>query len=241
MKYFELLSTRTKYLNKINNQDKILYFPLIDIKKYHLECFLNKIYKIKSINIFIFISKNAIECIMPIIKKNFEHYKRFKYISIGNSSAKEIQKYGIKNIYYSNSKYPNSNEILKLKILKEVKNKKIIIFKGNDGNRLLYDILRKRQAIVHNVISYKREKPSLEKNIFPIKNNVFKFTLITSVENLKNFFFFMNSFTYSKIFFYKYIIVTSYKIKKMARFLGFRHIILSNTYKETEILVNIKK
>jgi len=105
-----------------NDTVKAVSFPLINILEYEIESFLIKLNKIGNINTFIFISKNSIRTVMPLIYKFYANYRTINYVTIGPGSASELKKFGINNIYYSLSKFPNSNKILSLSILKKVKN-----------------------------------------------------------------------------------------------------------------------
>lgn len=172
-----------------NDTVKAVSFPLINILEYEIESFLIKLNKIGNINTFIFISKNSIRTVMPLIYKFYANYRTINYVTIGPGSASELKKFGINNIYYSLSKFPNSNKILSLSILKKVKNKIIILFKGNDGNNLLFNKLKDRKAIVHNFISYSRDIPSLRTYIRFAEKQELDFIFVSSLESLKNFFF----------------------------------------------------
>lgn len=242
MKHIKLLITRPKNTSIIKKNNKnILFFPLINIISLNISSLIIKLKKVKNKDVCIFISKNAIINTMPFIIKFWNDYKKIIYITIGKGSSLELKKFGIKKVMYSISKFPNSKKILNLNILKKIINKRIFLFKGNDGNCLLYKILTKRKAIVYNIITYKRERPELKDFISYFKVNKFNVVLLTSLESLKNYFVLLKRYYSLNNFLDKYLVVTSKKIKKTAILLGFNKIILSFSYKEDILLKEIKK
>ena len=235
----------TRPFNNIRNsipQKNFIYFPLIKIHRLNITSLFDKLKKIANIDIMIFISKNAINTVMPTMIKSekFLNIKKTIYITIGYNSAVELKRFGIKKILFSKSKYPNSNKILNLNILKKVNKKRIIIFKGNDGKDILCKGLKKRNAIVFNVISYYRCMPKFKEYINFINSNIFSFIFLTSVESLKNFFFLSKKYKKTKNFNKTILIVTSKKIRNLGYFLGFKKIFVSFYYKETNILNDLK-
>ena len=244
MKLFRLLLTRPKGLNISNRiaEDscrKISFFPLIIISFNKIQPIVIKLSKLKKIDIFIFISKHSIKAVMPTIIKFWSNYKKIIYITIGSASAKELKKFGIDNVLYSFSNFPNSSKVLQLKELKHIKNDRIIIFKGNDGNSLLYNTLKGRGAIVYSIISYSRKPPLLKHFIRHVNKNICDIVSITSLNSLKNFFLLINGCEKKSTFLKKVLIVTSTRVKYIANTLGFKKVIVSPSYNIKNILKDI--
>ena len=233
---FNLIITRPNIINK-KKTCNLSFFPFINIHSLKVNSLIKSIKQIKDIYAFIFISKNAIINVMPLIDKNWLFQKKIKCITIGPGSAFELRKFNIEKIFFPVCVSPDSYKVLKLNQLKSVKNKKVIIFKGNDGSNVLNNVLKKRKAIVYNVISYKRKASNFKNFKSFINTNKLNIILLTSVESIKNLFFFFVNKEKEKIPFLSYpVIVTSFKIKNMAIFLGFKNIFFSKSFKEDVIL-----
>lgn len=180
---YTLLITRPKHqaeplsiLLKTTGANTIL-FPTLLIKLLHNTKKIRHILNhIQDYDIAIFVSANAA---IPF------NNKQIKIIAIGPGTAKALKKNNM-NVNFIPKIY-SSNGILALPILKNVKNKRIVIFCGENSNPLLKDTLLKRDATVDEAICYRRECPIInETQLKQLQSQSIDLVISTSKESLQN-------------------------------------------------------
>jgi uroporphyrinogen-III synthase len=119
-------------------------------------------------NIIIFSSPNAVRIVVE--SAGAEQIQSFagQIVVPGRGTAKELKKVGAKNIHYPQTT-ENSEGMLDLALLREVKGRRVVIFRGQSGRELLANSLRERGAEVRYVPVYSRQ-PCLEIDIDKIRN-----------------------------------------------------------------------
>jgi uroporphyrinogen-III synthase len=103
-------------------------------------------------------SRFAARCAIPALQYDWQQFNSIKkWYCLGANTSIELNKFGI------NASYPNSGitseNLLQLKdfSLKNIRKQNILIIKGNNGRKTLYNTLTHRQANVVSLESYSRE------------------------------------------------------------------------------------
>ncbi len=157
---------------------KTLLFPTLLIKPLHetpeIQTFLKKI---THYNFAIFVSANAI-IPLPAIDS-------LKIIAIGPGTANALKKNNIHVDFIPN--LYNSEGILALPALQNIKNKSIAIFCGENSKPLLKDNLIQRGATVDEIVCYRRECPTITNNeLKSLRSKPINLIITTSKESLQN-------------------------------------------------------
>lgn len=163
-----------------------ILFPTIEIQALDEITIKNKILQLEKYNIAIFVSPNAVTCVLPLILKQYQHWpSHIKVAVIGEGTAKVLQTYNVKTDFLPAQKQFNSEELLKLEIFNNITDQKIIIFKGEGGRDLLTKELRQRGALVDEANVYQRNLPQLLQPDF-LASNAIDIIVCTSVTALQN-------------------------------------------------------
>ena len=178
------------------------------------------IQNLKQFDIIFFISANAVEMSMPLIKHHdqFEHLKSKEIAVIGPATQTALQEYNISPRIISHSKF-NSEGLLKHPKLQNVANKKILIFRGVGGRTLLANTLTARKAQVFSIASYKRQLPDINVNEVErlLSKNKILAILVMSNESLLN----LCKLIDNKYLLDKQLITISERTANLANSLGF--------------------
>lgn len=110
-------------------------------------------------DIAIFISANAVSRALNLIRSRREFPAQIQVAAIGRSSARELQRLGIRPHIFPHTRF-NSEALLSMDEMQQVKGKRIIIFRGEGGRELLADTLRQRGAEVEYAEVYRRTRPT---------------------------------------------------------------------------------
>lgn len=110
----------------------------------------------------IFISTNAVDNALPKILKKFGNIpENLKFAAIGHQTAKQLSLYGIHQVLTPHTRF-DSETLLALAEMHDVKNKNIIIFRGVGGRDVLADTLKSRGANVTFAECYRRINPQAD-------------------------------------------------------------------------------
>ena len=133
------------------------------------------------VDIFIFISRNAVIYGHQLIKKE-------TVAAIGLGTKSELECYHTSVDIFPKQPPFNSEALLELPALLNVKNKKITIIKGNEGRELLFNALTTRGATVSCIDVYTRKQPNYpDKELRAVFNNIDNsIAICTSSELLQN-------------------------------------------------------
>ncbi|CAL4325784.1 Uroporphyrinogen-III synthase [Buchnera aphidicola (Eriosoma grossulariae)] len=217
------------------------FFPSLGLKA------LSKKIKIINKNDFIVItSKKAIEYSSNYLKNNYiEWPSHAEYYTIGKGSADFFKK----NSGYI-AKYPTKNEnsetLLKIINLNQIKNKNIIILKGNRGRKLLEKTFKKNGANVILIECYQRKIKNINYKIEILKwkkNNINTLVITNNevLQELYKIFYFLKT---EKWFLKCTLLVISERLKYLAKKLGYKNIhIAKNANNQTLLkkLIEIKQ
>lgn len=136
-----------------------IQFPLLEITPLADDQPLRTLLaRLSEFQLAIFISPNAVRYGMEAIRSTGGLPGSMQIAAVGLSSAKALQDYGVKNVIAPQQRF-DSEALLELPELQEVRNKSVVIFRGDQGRELLADTLKLRGANVEYVTCYHRSKP----------------------------------------------------------------------------------
>jgi len=159
------------------NGGKAIRFPTMIIQPASDQTRLKNLMR-KHYDIAIFVSANAVSHAMPLWPVH-----ALKIIAIGHGTAKALQKNNA-HVDAIPQNY-NSEGLLALPMLDQIKGKAIVIFCGENSRPLLRETLEKRGAHVESAICYRRKCPAI--NALPtLPPESIDLIISTSQENLRN-------------------------------------------------------
>jgi uroporphyrinogen-III synthase len=140
--------------------------------------------KLKSIDIAVFTSANAVQQLMAQ-KLPIETHCTFAAIGAATQSA--LRESGISCDWIPMKDY-RSEGLLELPVFQDVRAKKIILFACEGGREYLQDVLEQRGAQVEKVAVYNRECPKVDPAVLKqfFAQTEPKIVVSTSVQSLKN-------------------------------------------------------
>lgn len=137
---------------------------------------------------FVFVSPTAVrisaECIQqawPVLPANLQ------WVAIGEGTAKELRRMNLPVNLMPHDTW-NSEALLALSTLQQVKDKKITIFQGKDGRRLIDHTLEERGALVTSFLLYERLLPKIDpsRTLQLLQRHEIDMMVATSGVGLKN-------------------------------------------------------
>ena len=137
-------------------------FPTIEIREPRDQAGLLQIIdRINEFDIAVFISRNAVIHALRFIQARGALPARLLLACVGRGSAEALKNLGFTPALVPQEKF-DSEALLALPSLQNVRNKKIVIFRGETGRELLANTLRIRGAQVEYAECYRRVKPDIE-------------------------------------------------------------------------------
>lgn len=145
--------------------------------------------RLDAFDIAIFISPNAVNKALNLIRGRRPLPPTLRLAAVGKGSAKALTANGLKPDIYPASRF-DSEALLELPAMQDVSGKKIAIFRGDGGRELIAETLRNRGAEVEYAECYRRAAPkgdigSLLKRWARGEVNI---VTVTSTETLRNLF-----------------------------------------------------
>jgi len=144
--------------------------------------------QIQGYDLVLFVSRNAVEFAFKYIRKeDLSSHTKFGVIGQGTCQALQQQEMETQVVPVDNY---NSEGLLASSQLQEVKNKRVLIFRGQEGRNLLGDTLRERGAKVEYCEVYQRVLPNYSSNFFAalIEEGFPDVVVFTSSEGMENIF-----------------------------------------------------
>jgi uroporphyrinogen-III synthase len=142
----------------------VILFPLLEIEPVpDLDMLQAVVARLSDFDLAIFISPNAVKYGMAAILSAGEIPKGLRIATVGQSSALALRDAGVNDIITPLDR-SDSEALLEVPQLHDVKHWKIVIFRGDGGRELLGDTLKARGADVEYVTCYRRSKPVLDIN-----------------------------------------------------------------------------
>lgn len=167
----------------------VCLFPTLDIIPTELsEEALTIIQHINDYDIVIFISPNAVEHGLNHIQAHGSLSNDVLLATIGQGSAKSLNnKLGQQPDIVPEENF-NSEGLLAITAMQNVRDKRLLIIRGNAGREHLKETLQQRGAIVDYLNAYQRIKPTTSSTELEqhLQNNQIAAIVITSAASLKN-------------------------------------------------------
>lgn len=145
--------------------------------------------RLEQFDLAIFISPNAVNKAMNLIRARRYLPSNLKIAAIGKGSAKVLAQYGVKDVITPQQRF-DSEALLEMPELQTVAGKRIVIFRGDGGRELLGDELDRRGARHEYAECYRRQKPEADngKLLYLWARNELHAITVTSSEVLHNLF-----------------------------------------------------
>jgi uroporphyrinogen-III synthase len=138
----------------------VLLFPLLEIEPVSdIRLLTEQVARLPDFDLAIFISPNAVRYGMSVIQSTIGLPDNLRVASVGQSSAQALRDAGVKEVIAPKDR-SDSEALLALPQLQNVRGWKTIIFRGDGGREILGETLKQRGATVEYVTCYRRSKPS---------------------------------------------------------------------------------
>jgi len=109
----------------------------------------------------VFISPNAVDKAMNVVRARREWPAGLRAATIGRASEKALARHGVAGVIAPAGRF-DSEALLALPALADVRGWRVVIFRGDGGRELLGDTLRERGATVDYVECYRRARPNAD-------------------------------------------------------------------------------
>lgn len=117
--------------------------------------------RLDSFDLAVFVSPNAIEKALALILPRRSWPAGLRVAALGKSSERELARNGICDVISPPLRF-DSEALLELPELIDVRGKRVIIFRGDGGREVLGDTLKSRGASIEYVSCYRRTRPQLD-------------------------------------------------------------------------------
>ncbi|GBL46743.1 uroporphyrinogen-III synthase [Sulfuriferula multivorans] len=167
---------------------KPVLFPVLEIlDAADLQPLYELIDRLDSVDLAIFISPNAVNKAMNLIKSRRELPPSLKIAAIGRGSSKELKHFGITDIIAPTARFDSEN-LLEMPELQNVAGQRIVIFRGDGGREVLGDTLAARGASIEYAECYRRSRPDASAGglLRQWSRNEINAVTVTSAEGLRN-------------------------------------------------------
>lgn len=163
-------------------------FPVLEIQDtLNLHPLLDLIGRLDDFDLAIFVSPNAVNKAVSLICAKRTFPASLKTAAVGQGTVNALGRFGLTGVIAPTTRF-DSEALLGMSELKQVKGKHIVIFRGDSGRELLGDTLVSRGAVVEYAECYRRVKPDLD--IAPLlrawASGKMDAITITSSEGLRN-------------------------------------------------------
>jgi uroporphyrinogen-III synthase len=167
---------------------KPLPFPVIEIRDIEDPApVLALIDRLHEFNVAIFVSPNAAEKGLALVKARRAWPQKLKAAAIGSGGVKALQRHGITDVIAPQGRY-DSEALLELPVFSLVYGKRFVVFRGAGGRELISETLTERGALVEYAECYRRVRP--DNDVAPLlrawERNELDAIAVTSSEGLHN-------------------------------------------------------
>jgi uroporphyrinogen-III synthase len=168
---------------------KPILFPVIEIVAVDdLQPLIALIDRLDEFDLAVFISPNAVNKAMNLIKARRALPPRLRLAAIGRGSVRELKHFGLTDVI-APARF-DSEALLELPELQDIAGRRVVIFRGDGGRELFGDTLAARGATVEYAECYRRGRPRAD--AAPLlkawaRNELHAIT-VTSSEGLHNLF-----------------------------------------------------
>ncbi|MDN5881487.1 MAG: uroporphyrinogen-III synthase, partial [Nitrosospira sp.] len=167
-----------------------LLFPVLEIlDAKDQRPLLDLIARLDEFDLAIFISPNAVNKAMTLIRAKRTLPSKLKVAAVGQGTARELRNSGVDEVIAPTLRF-DSEALLDMDDLRQVGGKRVVVFRGGSGRELLGDELLKRGAVLEYAECYRRLKPDTDTTplLKAWENNEMSAITITSSEGLRNLF-----------------------------------------------------
>jgi uroporphyrinogen-III synthase len=175
----------------IKNAGGVPYlFPVLEIRDVEdVRLFNALIDRLDTFNLAIFISPNAVNKAINLIRARRPFPATLAVAALGRGSRKELQRFGVERVITPQTQF-DSEGLLAMDEMQRVAGKKIVIFRGDGGREVLGDELMRRGAQVEYAECYRRCKPEADSGslLHHWARNRLHAVTVTSNEALHNLF-----------------------------------------------------
>ncbi|MDQ3186208.1 MAG: uroporphyrinogen-III synthase [Pseudomonadota bacterium] len=206
-----------------------LLFPVLEIlDTKNQRGLLDIVARLDEFDLAIFISPNAVDKAMSLIREKRTLPPRLKIAAVGQGTRRVLRNFGIDEVVAPTTHF-DSEALLDMDDLQQVQGKRVVIFRGDGGRELLGDELLKRGvAALEYAECYRRAKPNADTAslLRAWENNKMSAITITSSEGLRNLFDMVGQ--PGKIWLKKTPLFVSHeRIAQTASKLGLTHVVLT--------------
>lgn len=165
-------------------------FPVLEIRDVEDAApLLDLAIRLESFDLAVFVSPNAIDKALGLILKHRRWPPGLRVAALGKSSERELARHGITDVISPALRF-DSEALLELPELIDVRGRRVVIFRGDGGRELLGETLKARGASVEYVTCYRRGRPRIDPA--PLlklwEEGRLDAVTLTSSEGLRNFF-----------------------------------------------------
>jgi uroporphyrinogen-III synthase len=168
---------------------KPLPFPVIEIRDIEDPApVLALIDRLHEFNVAIFVSPNAAEKGLALVKARRAWPEKLRAAAVGSGGVKTLQRHGVTDVIAPEGRF-DSEALLELPAFALVYGKRFVVFRGVGGRELISETLRERGAMVEYAECYRRVRPA--NDVAPLlrawERNELDAIAVTSSEGLRNF------------------------------------------------------
>lgn len=184
----------------------------------------------------IFISRSAVQYGGQAILNYWKQFPKLLYFAIGPGTQHSLQQMGCATVWIPPPPF-ESESLLEHPQLQNLKGKKIFIFQGNSGRKLLFETLVERLGVVVEVECYQRKLPRLDKTRQEVEwqKNSPEGILVTSREGLKNLMTLMGQVKWAECLRLPFVVVGA-RLQQEARRLGVQRIITAQAADDATLI-----
>ncbi len=137
-------------------------FPVLEIlDPEDSDALLRIVDRLEDFDLAVFISPNAVNKAMNVIRSHRPLPARLKLACVGRGSARELGHFGCENVIAPAGKF-DSEALLGMPALAQVAGWHIVIFRGDGGREVLGETLHRRGAHVEYAECYRRGMPRVD-------------------------------------------------------------------------------
>lgn len=139
-----------------------ILFPVLEIlDSSDQTALLATLSRLDDFDLAIFISPNAVNKAMNLILARRTWPAGLTVAAVGKGSRRELLRYGVDKVLVPENRF-DSEGLLALPALQDVRGRRVVIFRGEGGRELLGDTLVARGASLEYAECYRRGKPVLD-------------------------------------------------------------------------------
>ncbi|HEX9627533.1 MAG TPA: uroporphyrinogen-III synthase [Acidiferrobacterales bacterium] len=203
---------------------RVMRFPVLEIlDPVDGGALLALIDRLDAFDLAIFISPNAVNKAMNVIRARRALPPGLQVAAVGRGSAKALRHFGVADVIAPSGKF-DSEALLALPELAEVHGRRIVIFRGDGGRELLSETLSARGAAVETAECYRRGRPQADTAplLRAMARGELDVVTVTSVQGLRNLYDLVGKLGQQWLV-KTPIVVVSERMAEACRELGFKH------------------